>query len=109
MNILYVESLNLKEKSKVSNYIKAHKEVLNTFLELSCPVCKEELTDGAEVVRLDCSHIYHIDCFKEELASVSEEQSRDTKIGSFVRYKEYTWVECGEEIMIGENFNASIY
>lgn len=85
MDTLYVESLNIKEKSKVSNYIKAHKEVLNTFLELSCPVCKEELNDGAEVVRLDCSHIYHIDCLKNELDEKSEEASRDTKIGSFVR------------------------
>lgn len=67
MSTLFLESKHYSEETKINNYISSNTKILNTFLELTCPICKDELSDGQTVIFLECStkHAYHTDCLKD--------------------------------------------
>ncbi|XP_009612513.1 uncharacterized protein [Nicotiana tomentosiformis] len=52
-------------------YIKLHKYDSSTCLECKeqCCICLDEYWDGEELAKIDCGHVYHINCIKEWIKS----------------------------------------
>ena len=66
-------------KTKLTNYINTHKKPYKSFLEHTCPVCKDDISDGAIVVELNCKHFYHADCLHEHFESDADDSKFNQK------------------------------
>lgn len=46
---------------------KLEKNILENDTDVNCSICLEQLKKENEIIKLDCSHIYHSDCIKTYL------------------------------------------
>ena len=59
----------LKEKSQIKKIVirleKNYKYSLSNLEKAQCAICLENLNKQENILKLECSHIYHVNCLKD--------------------------------------------